>query len=480
MASKDLRSAVPWIAADSAITLATAVLLAVVVAKMIGPVAFGIAGTAYLLGSLAETFVALPFSEALIQRRGLDQRTTDAAFVGMLALGALAFAAMAALAVPLARSFDMPELVPLIVTQGSTCLLLGLRGVPEALLSRAFEFRALAIRNIVAKLASAGVGVALAVAGAGAWSIIGANVVFALASTAMVIAIAGRLPRLRPDRAAAFELLRFGVFSLADGLLWTATPRLFCFLVGHYQGIRALGLLAVGFRINDAMSSLIAAVTQRLALPIFSRTAEVPGQLDFAFQQGTKLTAMLSTPVFVGLAFVSSEIVELFLGPDWSGADTALVAVSIYSIANFARLLAPPAIKAVGKPQLLIWLNVVGLVYIGVGTVLAARGGFIAQLAVWSSFSVVYYTTSVILLGRATGMGWRAQSEPLLGPAVATLGMAAALWAAGNLLGDASAPVALVAKIGVGIVSYAALLGLLEWRFLARMLSLPSVAPGTE
>lgn len=476
MKSHHLKTILPWVAADSVISLGSAILLALVVAKLIGPVAFGIAGTTYLLGSLAETFVALPFSEALIQRRNLEARTIDAAFVGMLLSGLLAFLAMAGLAVPVARAFGAPDLVPLIVVQGSTCLLLGLRGVPEALLSRAFEFRALAIRNIVAKLSSAGVGVGLALAGAGAWSIIGANVIFALASTVMVVAIAGGLPRFRPDRAEAFGLLRFGVFSLADGLLWMVTPRLFCFLVGHYHGIRALGLLAVGFRINDAISALISAVTQRLALPIFSRTAEVPGQLDFAFQQGTRITAILAIPIFIGIAFVSTEIVTLFLGPDWAGADTALVAVSIYSVANFSRLLAPPAIKAVGRPSLLIWLNLVGLAYIGLGTMLAGPHGFPAQLAVWSSFSVVYFITSVLLLRRATGMGWRTQTEPLVGAAVASLGMSAALLATGALLGDTSGPVALAVKIAVGVVSYAALLGLLEWRFLTRMLALPSAA----
>ncbi|TGN42961.1 hypothetical protein E4L95_20895, partial [Paracoccus liaowanqingii] len=303
-----LKSALPWIAADAAISLGSAILLALVVARLIGPVAFGVAGIAFLLGSFAETFVALPFSEALIQRRGLDVRTTNAAFAGMLALGMLAFLGMAAAALPIAHAFATPELVPLILTQGLTCLLLGLRGVPEALLSRDLQFRALAIRNIISKLAAMAVAIALALQGAGPWSIVLSNVAFAFASTITVLAIAPRLPRPKPDLDATRSLLRFGVFSLADGMLWTATPRLFAFLVGHYQGVQALGLLAVGFRINDALGALISAVTARIALPIFARIAETPGQLSQAFQKGTRLTVMISTPVFVGLAFVSAEV----------------------------------------------------------------------------------------------------------------------------------------------------------------------------
>jgi O-antigen/teichoic acid export membrane protein len=467
-----VKSFLPWVIADSAISLGSAILLALYVANMIGPVAFGVAGTAFLLGSFAETFVALPFSEALIQRRDLDERTTDAAFAGMLALGVLAFAGMAAIAWPLAHAFETPELAALILVQGVTCLLLGLRGVPEALLSRELQFRALAIRNIVAKLTSAVVAVGLVAWGAGAWSIVLSNVAFGLASTLMVLAVAARLPRPRPDLAATKSLLRFGVFSLADGMLWTATPRLFAFLVGHYQGMRALGLLSVGFRMNDAISALLAAVTARIALPIFARTAEIPGRLDAAFQQGSKLTVMISTPIFVGLAFVSAEVVELFLGADWTAAAATLVAVSLYSIANFARLLAPPAIKAVGKPHLLLWLNLIGLGYVGIGTVAAAPFGFEAQLAVWSSFGLVYFATSVILLRRATGMGWRAQVAPLLRPSAAALGMAAALWATSLQTAEAPAALALATKVGVGATSYALLLVLFERRFLASLVQL--------
>jgi O-antigen/teichoic acid export membrane protein len=468
-----VKSFLPWVVADAAVSLASAILLALIVARMIGPVAFGVAGTAFMLGSLAEAFVALPFSEALIQRRGLDARTTNAAFAGMLGLGLLAFLAMAAAAWPMAAVFATPELAPLILVQGLTCLLLGLRGVPEALLSRELEFRLLAIRNIVAKLAAAVVAIALVLRGAGPWSIVLSNVAFSLASTVMVLAVAPRLPRFRPDVAAAASLLRFGVFSLLDGVLWTATPRLFAFLVGHYQGMRDLGLLSVGFRINDVLSALLEAVTQRIALPIFARSAETPGQLDRAFQSGSKITVMISSPVFVGMTFVSTEVVEIFLGSEWGPAAAALTAVSLFSLASFAQLLAPPAIKAVGKPHLLLWLALIGLAYVGMGTVLSAPAGFLAQLSVWSSFGIVYFVTSVLLLRQATGMGWRAQVAPLLRPSLAALGMAAALWAAGHALDGAVSPLAaLLVKVGVGIVSYAALLGLLERRFLAALLGL--------
>lgn len=472
MTRTGLKSFLPWVVADSAVSLASAILLALVVARLIGPVEFGIGGTAILLGSIAETLVALPFSEALIQRRKLDTRISDAAFVGMAITGTLAFLALCALAVPIARAFGVPGLAALIVAQATTCLFLAARGVPEALLARKLRFKALAIRNIAAKFLSAVAALACVALGGGAWSIVLANIVFAATSTAMVLAMVARRPRFRPDAPAVWSLLRFGVFSLLDGLLWTATSRLFALMVGHSQGIRALGYLSVGFRINDAIGALLAAVTARIALPIFARTAEHPGQLAYAFRQGSKLTAMISAPIFVGLAMVSHEAIMIFLGPDWTPAATALIAVSLLSLTNFARLLAPPAIKAVGRPALLVWQHVIGLVYVAGATALVAHRGFDAQLLVWTSFGIVYFVVSVALMYRATGISWQDQLAPLVRPALATAGMALALWAADRALDGFSATGALAVKIAVGVVAYGVLLALLERRFLSRIIGI--------
>jgi len=472
MKSGHLRSAMPWIVADSVVSLGAAIILALLVARLIGPIAFGIAGTAFLLGGLAETFVALPFSEALIQRRRLDTRISDAAFVGMAVTGILAFLTLCALAVPVARVFAVPELAALIAAQATTCVFLAARGVPEALLARKLRFKALAIRNIAAKFLSAIAALACAAWGGGAWSIVIANIVFAATSTAMVLAMVARRPRFRPDGPAVWSLLHFGVFSLLDGLLWTATPRLFALMVGHSQGIRALGFLAVGFRINDAIGALVAAVTARIALPIFARTAEQPGQLAHAFNQGSKLTVMISAPIFVGLAMVSHEAITILLGPDWAPAATALIAVSLSSLLNFARLLAPPAIKAVGRPALLVWQHLIGLVYVAGATALVAHRGFDAQLLVWTSFGIVYFVVSVVLMYRASGMPWLDQMTPLVRPALATAGMAVALWAADRALGGFSANVALFLKIVVGVLTYGVLLAVLERRFLSRIVGI--------
>jgi O-antigen/teichoic acid export membrane protein len=267
----------------------------------------------------------------------------------------------------------------------------------------------------------------------------------------------------------AKRLLRFGIFIFLDAILWSATPRLFGFLIGYFQGVQAAGLVHVAFRINDAICSVISAVSARLALPLFSQLAHDRPRLAAAFTKGTRLTFLLAAPVFTGVALVSREIVALLLGPLWTASAFALSMVCLASVANFARLLAQPVIKALGQPQLLLWLHVVGLLFVSTGSLATAHSGLNGQLLVWVAFGLVYLATSVALLRRASGMSVRDQLAPLAPAALASLGMAAGTLALVPVLANSPTITAFAIQVTIGAAIYITLAAILEWPSLSAM-----------
>ncbi len=253
----DLKAGFSWGAAEGAVTILASLLSVVVVARIVGPHAFGLASLTFLIVSFAELLVFVPFVDALIQRRRVTGAVLDSAFTAMLVAGLAVFAGVCALGPVLARLLDAPELPWLLVVQASTCLLVALRGAGEAHLARGLFFKALAVRNILAKAASAGVAVALALAGAGAWSLVIGNVAYGLAATLAVLATLRRRPRWRLDLAQVRSLLGAGAFHLADALLSMGAPRLFGVLVGLLHGVGAAGQAAFAFRIVDTVAGLV-------------------------------------------------------------------------------------------------------------------------------------------------------------------------------------------------------------------------------
>jgi O-antigen/teichoic acid export membrane protein len=459
---RKFKASVVWAAFESMVHLLAALCITLVVGRIIGPAEFGLAAVAFLIGSFAEIFVSMPFYEPLIQRRRLTGRLVDAAFTAMVATGLGVYLLILVSSPLFAQTYEQPRLRYLLAVQGLACLFAGVRGVPEALMARKLRFSQIAVRNIVAKLSGAIVSLAAALAGMGAWSIILGNVVFAFGTTVLVISMTKRIPRFAIDVRGVASLWSFGMFSLVENLLWSAAQRLFCFFVSYYQGLQALGQLTIAFRISDAGWTFIYTVGGRLALPMLSRVAEDRKRLEQAFLQGTQMVSLIVCPVFLGLALTSPEIVNLLLGPEWPLATPALAAVSIFSLCIAIRLLADSAVKAVGKPSLLIMPNLLGLLYVSAGSFVMRNGDFQAQLWVWITFGFVFVMLSLRAVQKAIGTNWFTQLKPL-GPAVLpSLGLCGAVYGITKLQLGVSPVVLLPLKVALGALVYVSILVVLE------------------
>ncbi len=456
-----LRSSFAWSAAESVTNILAAVATTVLVGRIIGPAAFGLAALAWLFGSLAEVLVTTPLVDPLIQRRQLDVPVVDTAFTTMMATGTLLYLLILATAPFLAWLYDKPELTGLLAVQGTTCLLTAVRGVPEALLARELRFKALALRGIVAKIAGALVAIGAAGLHAGAWSIILGNVAFAAASAATIVSIAPRWPRFAWQPQHARSLWSFGVFSVLDAFLWTATTRLFSVLVGYFHGTRVLGNLNFALRINDTLCAFMLAVTTRLALPIFSRVAEDPQRLEEVFLRGTRVAFLFTAPAFLGLAFLSPEIIAIALGPEWPLAAPSLVAACLFSLLNFALVLGHSTVKAAGKPSWLMFPNLVGLVYILVGSLAVGHLRFEAQLAVWTSWGLVFVVCSLRMMRKAIGTTWLKQLQALAPAVLPSLSMCAVLYGI-TLAQPGTAALAAALKLVLGGLTYLLVVAALE------------------
>jgi PST family polysaccharide transporter len=459
----DMKRSVLWSLGEAAVTLATSLVMVLLVARLVGPHAFGLAAIAVFAGALAETLVAIPFAEPLIQRRDVDETVINTAHSCMSLAGAAAFVLMLAAAPLIAYAYGVPELIGLVAVQGLTCLALGVRGAPEALLAKGLAFRSLAIRGMVAKLSGGVASVLLALGGAGAWSIVVGNVMYALAATALVWAATSRKIGFGLDINIAASLFRFGRFTLADALLTVAGPRLYGFLAAFYFGLEIFGQIGVAFRISDAVIALLSAITVRMALPIFSTMASDPHRLFGGWVTGTHLILIIATPVFLGLASTGPEIIWLILGPEWSSAVPALAAVCVYSVFNLAAVLVQPAIKAAGRPALLLYLHAVTLAFLIAASVVTGSFGLNPFLATYAMMGAVYFATALALLQRAAPGKPFATLSRIGRPALlAGLLMVAVLGLERTLLGGMSPVARLATMVVTGAAFYAGLLFVLD------------------
>src|SRR5262245_59475369 len=133
-----------------------------ILARLLTPRDFGLAGLALVFAGLALLFADLGFSASIVQRTTLTEEDRSTAFWCHAAVGFLLTLLGIDLSWPLADLYNQPEVQPLFSVVSLSFLLTALGTTQGALLMRSLAFRSLELRMIVATFASFSIGIALA------------------------------------------------------------------------------------------------------------------------------------------------------------------------------------------------------------------------------------------------------------------------------------------------------------------------------
>src|SRR5690606_34191378 len=136
----------------------------------------------------------------------------------------------------LALWLDEPDIATLLPWLSLVLLFNGVGMVPIALFRRELRFRTLAACNISGKFAGAVCGIAMAVAGFGAWSLVGQQLLAAIATNVAVAVAARWRPRLRFSLPYLRDTGRFGFHVSASQVVSGVGEQALNLLVGAVFG----------------------------------------------------------------------------------------------------------------------------------------------------------------------------------------------------------------------------------------------------
>ena len=175
-----------WKAASQLVFQASRIAVAVILARLLTPHDYGLAGMVMVVGLFALVFSDLALGAAIVQRAHLTDEDRSTVFWASIAAGVFFTVTGIALSGPLASFYGEPEVRPLFAALSVSFLVTSIGSIQTALLTREMEFRRLELRQITATLCGAIVGISLALGGAGAWAIIGQQLTAVGVSTILV------------------------------------------------------------------------------------------------------------------------------------------------------------------------------------------------------------------------------------------------------------------------------------------------------
>lgn len=355
-----------------------------VVARLAGPEELGAFAIALGIVQILALVVEMLVHDAIIQRPTLTADHLHTAFWTCLGLGALLSALCWFTAPYVAGAFASPQVGNLLAVAGLSLVFSGLGCVPIAVLRREVRFRPLAVRSLGGRICGAVVAIAMVASGFGIWSLVAQHLTQTVVSTLLVWPASPWRPAVAFAPAKLRELMAFGSLSVGTRLIWLAGGRIFTLLIGNFLGVTAVGYLNIAQRLVNTLFDLLAGAAHNLALPIFSRRQDDRDSLLRAYCQATEFSALVTTPLYGGLAVCASSVIAVLLGEAWLPATPLVWVLAIGALMQFIFLFGPTTLTALGRPGILLLFSLWTLGFVLAVLFLVHPTDAVQATAIWA------------------------------------------------------------------------------------------------
>lgn len=434
-----------------------------ILARLLGPEDFGLVALANIFLAFTQVFLNQGFPQALIQRESLEPEHINAAFWSNLASGVGLTAIGIAIAPLVALLFKQPDLTPVVRCFSLLLLINSVTDVQQALLERQFKFKFVALRSLLGLFIGGLVGVAMAFSGAGVWSLVAQQLTYELVGAIVLWQASSWRPQWQFSWPHFRHLFNFGINILAFNFLGFINTRADDLLIGYFLGPTALGYYSIAYRILTIMVQLLVDISNRVALPTFSRLQGDMNKFRQTFYTATRLTSLVAFPCFLGVAALAPKIIPLLFGEQWIPAVPVLQLLAVAGIFRTVSRFKGAVFMALGKPVWRVWLGLLNSVLNVVLFAIAVRWGIVAVAAAYLLRCGLVFPIEQGILSWMMQASMKEYLRQFMAPLASALIMVAAVGLSQQLMGYTGLLSALQLAIGiaVGMLVYPLLIWLL-------------------
>lgn len=439
------------------------------VIRLLNPEDYGLVAMAALVVSLLSLMEGFGFASSLIQRETIEKRQIRQVF-GLLILINLVLAAAQYLIAPVAAAyFHQPLLVDILRLQALLFFTTPFLALPFALLSRALEYRKMAIANLLGSLSGAATALTLALMGFGVWTLVYAPIVmFTVRAASMTIAARSFYWPSFSFRGAG-AMIGFGGALTATQFFWFLQSQSDIFIAGRVYDAYDIGLYTTALFLTQMLVSKFVPPLNDVAFSAYSQMHREQKPIGPAFANSVRLILTAVLPFYFGLAITAEPLVESILGQQWQ-ATIPLVSLLAFAMPFMTlQILFAPATNAMGRPGIALRVNIAGALIMATGFYIGVDYGVVGLAKTWLVGMPLLTAVTLLMSMPVIGVSLRQLARAIAPGLSASLAMAIIVVAVDSLLPPLAPFTRLTVLAGTGIASYAVLLMLFARNLVAEM-----------
>ena len=391
--NKDVLSNFLWRFAERCGAQGVSFIVSVVLARLLAPEVYGTIALVTVFTAILNVFVDSGLGNALVQKKDADDLDFSSVFYFNVAVCCLLYLGMFLAAPFIAEFYNRLELTPVIRVLSLTLVISGVKNVQQAYVSRTMQFKRFFFATLGGTVGAAVIGIAMAYCGFGVWALVIQQIFNATVDTIILWITV----RWRPKRMFSWKRLK-GLFSygwklLVSALLETVYGNLRQLIIGKMYSSADLAQYNRGRQFPDVIVANINSSIDSVLLPTMARVQEDAAQVKGMTRRAMKISTYIMAPLMMGLAFCAQPVVRLVLTEKW------LPCVPFMQIFCITYMFYPVhtanlnAIKAMGRSDLFLKLEIVKKV---VGLVLLVSTMWFGVMAMAYSLLVSTLTGMII------------------------------------------------------------------------------------
>lgn len=289
----------------------------VILTRILSPEEFGLIGMLSIFISVSLVFISSGFADALVQKSECTSKDYSTAFFFNVGVSVLIYIILFFAAPLIANFYHEPQLCLLTRVLALNFVLGSLNIVQRAKLTKALNFKPIAIVTVVSTVISGIIGVAMAYNGFGVWSLVAQTI----STTAISVILFPFFSRWKPEKTFSFDSLKYmwnyGSKILVTALLEVIVANTSSILIGRYYNKKQVGYYSRSQSMAEIPAGSIFSVLYSVTFPILCDCQQDTTRQLNVYKRILFNTVLFVCPIIILLALLAKPIVLILFTEKW-------------------------------------------------------------------------------------------------------------------------------------------------------------------
>lgn len=307
----------------------------VILTRLLSPEEFGLMGMLSIFISISLVFISSGFADALVQKKDCTPDDYSTAFYFNVGVSVLIYLILFFTAPLIAEFYHEPQLVLLTRILSLNFVLGSLNIVQRAKLTKALNFKSIAIVTVIGTITSGILGVLLAYKGFGVWALVTQTIT----TTAIGVILFPFFSRWKPSKSFSVKSLKYlwnyGSKIVATALLEVVIANISSILIGRYYDKKQVGYYSRAQAMAEIPNGTLFSILYSVTFPILCECQEDPTRQLSVYKRILFNTVLIICPIIIIIALLAKPIVLILFTEKW------LPCVPILQALILARMFMP-------------------------------------------------------------------------------------------------------------------------------------------